>query len=85
MDFDFDYVTYDYLIDELKDIINEDSYNILETRGGHHVLVEMIKIEGEFRKNWYNNITKIKGCDISGDNLIPVVGCTQGNFVPHFV
>jgi hypothetical protein len=85
MDFDFDYVTYNYLIDELKNIINDDSYNILETRGGYHVLVEMSKIHGEFKKNWYNNITKIKGCDVSGDNLIPAVGCTQGDFVPHFV
>lgn len=85
MDFDFDFVKYDFLVNSLKNVINDDAYKILKTRGGFHVLVEIDKINFKFKKSWYNSIRDIKGCDISGDNLILVVGCTQGDFIPHFV
>jgi len=39
----------------------------------------------EFEKTWYKDIMSIPGVDIKGDNLIPVPGCTQGDFIPHFI
>lgn len=85
MDFDFDGVEVDYVLNKLKDSINEDCLTILKTRGGFHLLVELNKIDKKYIKSWYNSIKNIEGCDVSGDNLIPVVGCTQGEFIPHFI
>lgn len=85
MDFDFDDVTYEFLVEELKNKINNDCINILKTRGGFHVLIEMSKIDPHYKKTWYNSIKSIQGSDVTGDNLIPVVGCTQGEFIPYFM
>jgi hypothetical protein len=49
------------------------------------LLVDYEKIDKEFTKTWYNAISKIEGVDVRGDNLLPVVGCYQGGFIPHFV
>jgi 5S rRNA maturation endonuclease (ribonuclease M5) len=79
MDFDFDGV-------KLKDIIfkniNKNSLNIVETRGGFHLLVELSKISNEYKKTWYNSIISLPNIDVRGDNLLPVPGCCQGDFVP---
>lgn len=84
MDFDFDNVE----IEDVKDIIysslNKDCIHFLKTRGGFHVLVELNKIEKQFEKTWYNNISKLDGVDIKGDNMIPIPGCYQGGFTPYF-
>lgn len=84
-DFDFDNIEVDTIKAELVDKINEDCLKFLKTRGGFHILVEMSKIDKKYTKSWYNHISNLKGVDISGDNLIPVVGCTQGDFIPHFI
>ena len=65
--------------------LNEECLTYLKTRGGFHLLIDLNKIDKKFAKSWYNNIIKLEGCDICGDNLIPVPGCTQGNFTPYFV
>lgn len=70
-------------IDETK--INKDCLHFLKTRGGLHVLVELDKVAIEFKKSWYNYITKSFRIDIKGDCMIPVPGCNQGNFTPHFI
>jgi hypothetical protein len=85
-DFDFDNVDMDSTLAEVQKHINRDALHIVRTRGGFHVLVELQKIEkGEFARSWYQNISALEGCDVRGDNMLPVVGCTQGEFVPHFV
>ena len=71
-------------------------YSIVETRGGYHLLVkpinttESIKINnGKFgsaySKDWHSAITKLYPVDQSNDQLLPVCGCTQGNWIPKFI
>lgn len=81
-DLDFDNTT----IEEMKPIIdgkiNEDCLTYVQTRGGFHLLVELEKIEKQYIKNWYNNLTKLPNCDVRGDNLLPIPGTYQGGFTP---
>ncbi len=81
-DFDFDNVEFDIL---KFDFINHDCLHIVKTKGGFHLLVEVDKIDKQYSKSWYNDISKMKNVDVRGDNLLPVIGCTQGNFIPHFI
>lgn len=81
-DVDFDNVEIEFVKEKIQGLINEDCLNFLKTRGGFHLLIELSKIKSEFVKTWYNAIIKIEGCDIKGDNMIPVVGTYQGGFVP---
>jgi hypothetical protein len=85
LDFDFDGVDYAQVMAQVATAINLDAVRTLQTRGGFHLLVELSKIQKQYEKSWYNQISAINGCDVRGDNLIPVVGCTQGGFVPHFL
>ena len=86
-DFDIDRVidSFDDLIAEINTKINSDCYKILRTRGGVHILVELKKIEPQYVKTWYNAMTSLEGMDIKGDAMIPVPGCSQGLFIPHFI
>lgn len=86
---DFDLDTKENIdFDKLFEIVPKKAVNILETRGGYHILVnpkhELLK-NPEYPKNWYQKIKEIYPVDISGDGLIPIPGCTQGNFIPKFV
>jgi hypothetical protein len=58
---------------------------VIETRGGYHVLVDPSTVEEAFKKNWYQELAKHPHIDQTGDQLIPIPGCTQGDFVPRFV
>lgn len=69
----------------IEDIINKDCLTYLETRGGFHVLIELSKIDTVYTKTWYNRITSLPFADISDTNLIPIPGCTQGNFIPRML
>ncbi len=84
MDFDIDGTELSVIMGGLEGNVNLDACRILNTRGGYHVLVETLKIKPEYKNLWYRGLSGISGCDVKGDNLIPVVGCTQGDFVPHF-
>jgi len=86
-DLDFDNIDYIDIKNEIitKDILNIDACTFLKTRGGFHLLVKLDDIDKKFIKTWYNNLSKIPEIDIKGDNMIPVPGCTQGNFVPYFI
>ena len=89
IDFDIDFPEDKEInLTELKPFIEENvgtkGVHYLRTRGGYHVLVEPSKIDRQFEKTWYKNIIKHPYVDIKGDAMIPVVGCTQGNFIPHF-
>ena len=91
IDFDIDTkgVSQDY-----PDYLKETVYNkvgkttevkFLETRGGYHVLVNPETVPLEFKRTFYVSMMGIPYCDQAGDNMIPVPGCTQGGFIPHFI
>jgi len=83
-DIDFDGTTVESILDNLKQMINMDCINFLQTRGGFHLLVELSRIKEEYKKTWYNNMTKLPGMDVRGDNMIPIPGCYQGGYTPKF-
>ena len=65
--------------------INKEAITFIESRGGLHALIEYNKIEPQYVKTWYQSLKSIEGADIQGDNMIPVIGCTQGGFTPKFI
>ena len=83
-DMDFDGVELETVRTKLDGLINLDCLNFLQTRGGFHLLIELAKIDKQYQKSWHQAISKIDGVDIKGDNMIPIVGCYQGGFVPTF-
>lgn len=96
MDFDFDVdkskLTSEQLFIELhnKEVINLDAISLLESRGGYHVIVHIKKVAYDYRNRWYNQMKALQqvwSTDVlnKGDNMIPIPGCTQGNFVPKFI
>ncbi len=90
IDFDIDDKSIEIEEEWLKEQVGEDSYSILETRGGFHLLIEPEKATN-FRKeyfndkNWHQKIQQRYPVDQSGDQLLPVVGTFQGGFVPKFL
>lgn len=82
MDFDFDGMEIRDVEDDIKKSINEDCLTFLRTRGGFHLLVKLLCIDDQYKNTWYMSITSLKGVDVKGDNLIPIPGCCQGDFVP---
>ncbi|MDJ0363643.1 hypothetical protein QMK33_00645 [Hymenobacter sp. H14-R3] len=84
-DFDLDGVGPAEVLAAVRGNINLDALTVLLTRGGLHVLVEVGRIQEAYRKNWYQTMQALPGCDVRGDNLIPVPGCTQGGFTPSFL
>ncbi len=82
LDFDIDYKPFDPR--KLDEFINRDCVDILETRGGYHILVRVKEIKQKFKSKFYNGIKSLN-VDQTGDQLIPVPGCTQGGFIPKFV
>jgi hypothetical protein len=86
VDFDFD-VPNQHYDQHIKDIAfeatgNKECFEIIKTRGGYHVLVDPKKTA---EKMWYQNLTKGGVPDQMGDLLLPVPGCCQGGFTPHFI
>lgn len=75
---------YEILIDEIIDFF-EDTLccHFIRTRGGIHVLVEHDMISENKKNSWHKFLAEKS--DVKGDCLIPVPGCTQGNFMPYFV
>lgn len=69
----------------IEEFINKEAITYLKTRSGMHVLIRLDKIEEKYTKTWHKNINSLEGTDVSGDTLIPVPGCTQGNYTPHFI
>lgn len=83
-DIDFDNIEYEVIKPKILELINENCLTPIKTRGGFHLLIKLDSINNEFKRNWYN-ITKLEGADVNNDMLLPVIGCTQGNFTPYFI
>lgn len=89
IDFDFDYKDSNFG-EELKANIyarvgQTAAVKFLETRGGFHALIDPTTVEEAFKKRWYQSIMELPHVDQSGDQLIPIPGCTQGGFMPVFL
>lgn len=65
------------------EIVGTDAVEIVQTRGGCHVLIRPELVVSE-TKNWHPIIVKKLNSDQVGDLMIPVVGCCQSNFTPKF-
>lgn len=83
-DFDFDNVDINSTLKEVNKILSPANYKTLITRNGFHLLINLKSLDKKISNTWYHGISNLPGCDIFGDSLIPVVGCTQGNFTPYF-
>jgi len=81
LDFDIDDNTIDLSL--LKKEINPKYYRVLGTRGGFHILVNVKDIPKEIK--FHKIIRDLYPTDQIGDQMIPVPGCTQGNFIPKFI
>jgi len=79
---DFDVDDENAELNVLKKIFPKKCYDILKTRGGYHILVNT-KLAPKIK--WHEEIRKKFNVDNIGDQLIPVVGCTQGGFEPKFI
>lgn len=84
-DLDFDGIEWDQIKNEVLQHINKEAISVLKTKNGFHLIIHLRKIEYGYVKTWYKKITAIEGCDVRGDVLLPVPGCTQGGFIPHFI
>ena len=83
VDFDYDNVEHTAHLAAINAILPADSFRILKTRGGFHLIVELEKAP---KSKWYQGLVALPNCDRRGaDSLTPVPGCVQGNFIPHFV
>jgi hypothetical protein len=57
--------------------------NVVETRGGFHLLISSKDVDSYARswtKNWYRDLKLMS--DVVGDCLTPLPGCWQGGFIP---
>lgn len=87
LDIDFNVDTWGKDILEMikPEWINKDCITTLITRGGLHLLIELSKIDPQYKNSWYKNLTSLPGVDTKGDSMIPVPGTYQGGFVPYFI
>jgi len=82
IDFDFDDVAYKDCMVDILNVINENAYDIIDTRGGFHLLVKPDMVVEQYANTWYKKLSEINGCDVSNGSLLPVPGCTQGGYTP---
>lgn len=88
-DCDFDRVSdkREQIIEMGRGLINFDCVKVLYTMNGLHFLIRVLDIDLGRYPEWRRDISLLPGYDgsgISGDNMIPVVGCTQFGYIPHF-
>ena len=81
LDFDIDDKNID--LDLLAKQIDPKFYDVLETRGGYHILVKVREIDKSIQ--FHKIIRGLYETDQIGDQMIPVPGCVQGDWVPTFV
>ena len=81
--------TTDQALALVRKALYEDCLHPVITRGGLHCLIELSKVAKSFEKTWYKAIADQKELKtmftMNGDNLLPVPGCVQGDFVPYLL
>jgi len=84
LDFDFDGVEIETHLPTIKEVLPDpESFKVLKTRGGFHLLVRTSKANNN---KWYKTIAALPNCDVRGsDTLTPIAGCTQGGFTPSLL
>ncbi len=91
----------DYLdiVKFIKSIVNEEHLKFVKTNGGFHCLINLYKNHGgefdgsyklspSYGNKWYQELKKHpfkSELNIMSNDLIPIAGCNQGSFVPHFI
>lgn len=70
----------DKVLDDVIDICGT-AADVVETRGGYHVLVHSKEMPKQTK--WYQELSKF--ADVTGDAMLPIPGCIQGGFTPKFV
>jgi len=81
VDFDYDNIEPILHLPKIKELLPDNAFKILKTRGGFHLLVLLANTP---KSNWFKALAALEGCDVKGSNtLIPVPGCTQGDFCPY--
>lgn len=80
-DFDIDETSVD--LTKMFDILPKEDYNVLQTRGGYHILVNTRTASKKIK--WHQMIRNAYNVDQIGDQLIPVPGCTQGGWIPKLM
>jgi hypothetical protein len=81
VDFDYDFIAPETHLPKIKEVLPDNAFKILKTRGGFHILVLLANAP---KTNWFKALSNLEGCDVKGSNtLIPVPGCTQGGFTPY--
>ena len=78
-----------WLAQEISQFLNDESFNIIETRGGAHVVVRTALIPEDLKKSWYHKMAILlqQNSDDNnnkGDIMLPVPGTYQGGFSPYF-
>lgn len=66
---------------------NVDIYNIIETRGGYHILINS-KFASFYNSNWYKQIIETFPVDTqsgTGDKMSPMPGTVQSKFIPRLL
>lgn len=82
LDFDIDDPEFD--LRQLEGRINLDAVDVMQTRGGYHILIRLDRVVESYQKTFYRALTELD-VDQTGDQLLPLAGCTQGGFMPRFV
>lgn len=74
------------VIDYVKSLVGAECFNVIETRGGFHLIVEVDKVQATV-KDWYNSICNGLNYDQKGDIMSPIPGCVQGpiDFTPRMI
>ncbi len=74
-----------YIIEDIKKCLGLDKELILiKTRGGFHCLVPTKNLNG----NWHSKIIELNyksDINIMSDDLVPLVGCRQGDYIPFII
>lgn len=73
------------IVSFIKSIIADEHLTFVKTNGGFHCLVKLAGLKGN--NTWHQQIqahTFKSELNIMSNDLMPIVGCNQGKFIPYF-